>query len=109
MTKESKPFTVKPEGKVVLENKADGTVAFSSDKPMALNMNNILSVGVQNVVDIKSYQLDHLESSTRHLIEFHGGGSVTLEYSHDGEIIQCSIRELLSEVERGERIMVKRK
>lgn len=109
MTKESQSFTIKPEGKLVLQKETDGTLALSSDKPMALNMDNILSVGVQNVVDIKSYQLENLENLTRHFIEFHGGGSVILEYSSDGKIIQCSIRGLISEVEHGERIMVRKK
>lgn len=72
-------------------------------------MNSILSIGVQNVVDISSYQLEHLENSTRHFIEFHGGGTVTLEYSRDGKILNCSIRNLKSEVEGGERIMVMQK
>ena len=108
MTKEQKSFTVTPTGEMKDKTEPDGTLALSSEKPVSIDMKNILSIGIQNVVDIKSYQQEHLEHSTRHIIEFHGGGKVDLEYSDSKDIIKCSIRGLITEIEQG-RIIVIRK
>ena len=108
MTKEQTSFTVTPAGEMKVKTKPDGTLAVSSEKSVSIDMENILSIGIQNVVDIKSYQQERLEHSTRHIIEFHGGGKVDLEYSHSEEIIKCSIHGLITEIEQG-RITVIRK
>lgn len=108
MTNKSQSFTVKPAGEMKVNTESDGRLELKSEKPISVDMDNILSIGIQNVVDIKSYQLEHKEHSTHHAIEFHGGGTVDLEYANSGEIIKCSIRGLITELDHG-RIMVIKK
>lgn len=80
MTKESQNSTVKPDGKAVLKTETDGTVVLSSDKSAFLNMDKILSIGVRNIIDIKNYQPERLEHSTRHFIEFYDGERFSISF-----------------------------
>ncbi|SWY00441.1 Uncharacterised protein [Klebsiella pneumoniae] len=109
MTKASQAFTVRPEGEVNMRTSEDGSLVFTSNKPTSVDMNNILSVGIYNVIDIKSYELKQIDNITKHFITFHNGGTVNIEYSNEGGVLNYSARGMITELEHGERIMVKKK
>lgn len=108
MTQEPKPFTMKPEGQMTIKIESDGTISSSSDKPLEINLQNIEAVGIENVVDVESYEISRLFNSVSHFIKFFGGGEVKFAYNQQGELLEFSAHQVTLSIKNGERIVLKK-
>ncbi|MGH8539193.1 MAG: hypothetical protein ACRETW_01635, partial [Stenotrophobium sp.] len=84
-----KPFSVKPEGTVSMRIGSDGKVSASSDQPLEIDLGTIKSVGIENIIDVKSHAINAQYGFVTHLVVFRDGGEVEFAYNNSGQIIKC--------------------
>ena len=58
----------------------------SADGSISMGVGTITRIGVENIVDLKSYGLSHSGGRTMHIIEFRDGGSCEVTYTADGHL-----------------------
>ncbi|NOT20214.1 MAG: hypothetical protein HOP24_08100 [Sideroxydans sp.] len=108
MTEKPKPFTMKPEGNMTMKIGPDGAISTSTDKPLEINLQNIKSVGVENLVDIETHEISRLFNSVSHFIKFFGGGEVKFAYNLEGKLLEFSTHHVTLSIQNGERVILKK-
>ncbi|EKN4693291.1 hypothetical protein JE939_000017 [Yersinia ruckeri] len=106
---ESKHITFKPEGVITISTDSDGIKTISSDDPISTDMKTFLSYGIENIVDIQSYNIEQKDGRIFHHIVFNSGGTIELSFEPGGKNFSASAHEMLATVTNGERIMIKEK
>lgn len=101
-----KPVTFKPDGPVKIELDADG-VPTMTGKAVSSTMENILSYGIENIVDIRSYNIEQKDGKIFHHVVFHSGGTIELSMDLDGNNFKARAKDMISSVSNGERILIK--
>lgn len=104
---ESKSVTFKPEGVVNITTGPDGVTAIASDKPISTHIDQILSYGIENIADIRSYDVEQKEGKIFHHIVFNSGGTIELSFDPDGKNFNSSASGLSAEIIEGNRILIK--
>jgi hypothetical protein len=108
MSEKPKPFTMTPEGTIRTQTAPDGSISASSDKPIAIDIEDIKSVGIENLVDVEAHEISRLFNSTSHFVKFFGGGEVRFAYNDAGELLEFKMHHVTITIENGERIVLKR-
>ncbi|HCR4035359.1 TPA: hypothetical protein OOF66_001588 [Morganella morganii] len=106
---ESKQITLKPEGVVTISTDSDGIKTISSDEPLSTNIKTILSYGIENIVDIQSYNIEQKDGKTFHHIVFNSGGTIELSFEPGGKNFSATAHEMLTTITNGERVLIKEK
>lgn len=105
---ESKSFTLKPEGVITITTDANGKRTISSEKPISTQMDNILSYGIENLVDIRSYTIDHKDGKIFHKVVFNSGGTLDLSFDSEGKF-SATVHEMSYLVTEDQRVLIKEK
>lgn len=103
---ESKSFTIKPEGELSITTGADGKRVISSDKPISAHMDKILSYGIENLVDIRSYKIEHKDGKIFHHVVFNSGGTLDLSFDSEGKF-NATANELGYSITEGQRVLIR--
>jgi len=105
---ESKSFTMKPEGSVTITTDKDGNRTISSEKPISTHIDKILSYGIENLVDIRSYTIEHKDGEIFHHVVFNSGGTLDLSFDSEGKF-KATAHELSYSITEGQRVLIKEK
>jgi hypothetical protein len=86
-----------------IETRADGTatvhtaagavINIAKNRDVKLDLEEIQSVGIYNVIEVETHQITHVAGSTSHFVRFHGGGEVSFAYNHQGKLIELSAKD----------------
>lgn len=57
---------------------------------ITLQVEAIASVGIADLAQVQSHQINHIAGSTSHVVRFTGGGWLCYAYNERGEIIDVS-------------------
>jgi hypothetical protein len=57
---------------------------------ITLQMGAIASVGIADLAQVQSHQINHVAGSTSHVVHFAGGGRLCYAYNGRGQIIEVS-------------------
>ena len=76
-------------------------------KAVSSTMENILSYGIENIVDIRSYNIEQKDGKIFHHVVFHSGGTIELSMDLDGSNFKARAKDMISSVSNGERILIK--
>ncbi|WP_174635049.1 hypothetical protein [Yersinia thracica] len=106
--KEEKPksFSIKNEGEASFERNADGSLIVSSDKPIGVDIKNLLSVGIENIIDVEKYEINTLCGVTSHYVKFRNKGEVKFSYNESGKIVTFEVIELRASISNGDRLLI---
>ncbi len=102
-------FSIKPDGLMFVTTGADGKLYVQSDQPITIDLKTISSVGIENLVHVKSHEINELYNFISHLVRFRDGGEVEFAYNSDGVLLKCQGRKVLAVVQNGERLIFKMK
>ncbi|NUL36626.1 hypothetical protein [Kosakonia sacchari] len=105
---ESKSFTMKPEGAVTVTTGADGIRNISSEKPIKTHMDKIISYGIENLVDIRSYTIEHKDGKIFHHVVFNSGGTLDLSFDSEGKF-SANTHGMSYLITEGQRVLIKEK
>lgn len=108
MSDEPKPIKVQSDAGVTRRENPDGSVSMTSKGPVALHIDTIKSVGLENLTDVESHTINRVFNSVSHLIKFHGGGEVRFSYNARGEILDFTASKVDAFIANGERLVLKR-
>lgn len=104
---DSKGVTFKPAGTATVTIGSDGIPTISSDEPISTTMKQILSYGIENIVDIRSYNIEHKDGKVFHHVVFNSGGTIELSMDLDGKNFSASANDMTSSVTGGNRILIR--
>lgn len=104
---ESKHVTFKPEGTITTSTGSDGVLTISSDEPVSTDMKTILSYGIENIVDIRSYNIKQKDGKIFHHVVFNSGGTIELSFEPGGKNFSASAHEMTANIKNGERVLIK--
>ncbi|EOY5688462.1 hypothetical protein ACP7OL_000554 [Salmonella enterica subsp. enterica] len=102
-----KTVTLKPEGPVEISTGSDGRAVVSSEQLVSTNIKEILSYGIENIIEIRSYNIEQRDGKIYHHVVFHSGGSIELSVDLDGKNFNASTKELATSFRGGNRILIK--
>lgn len=106
---EPKPVTVTPiDGPLEVKIGADGIPSVHA-KTISSHIEKILSFGIENIIDIRSYDIEHKDGKTFHSVVFNSGGTIELSFSPDGSDFQGSVSGMAQRIIDGERIVIREK
>ena len=108
MSDEPKPFQVQSDGKMTRTENPDGSLSLHSKKDVALHIESIKAVGIENLVDVEVHSINRLFNSVSHYIKFFGGGEVRFSYNTQGELLEFTATHVDATVAGGDRILLKR-
>jgi hypothetical protein len=88
-----KGLHVRDRGDGSIEARAYGnTVSLDSDGNVTLNMENIQSVGIKNITELKSYKITNRKNAITHVFSFLDGAIGEISYSPEGKIYKFGIK-----------------
>lgn len=108
MSDEPKPIKVQSSGEVTRRENKDGSLSLSSKHPVALHLESIKSIGIENLVDVEVHSINSVFNSVSHYIRFFGGGEVRFSFNADGEVLQFEASKVDAFIANGESIILKR-
>lgn len=104
---EPKPLTINPsDGPLTVKIGEDGIPSVHA-KSASSTIENILSFGIENICEIRSYDIERKDGKIFHSVVFNSGGTIELSFAPDGTDFNSSIKGMTTEVIDGERILVK--
>jgi hypothetical protein len=78
------------DGSATVRTTSGGVIDIAMDRNMTLNLETIESVGIHNLIEVETHQINHVAGSTSHFVRFYGGGEVRFAYNHQGKLIELS-------------------
>lgn len=106
---EPKPVTVTPtDGPLEVKIGADGIPSVHA-KSISSTMDQILSFGIENIGDIRSYDIERKDGKIFHSVVFNSGGTIKLSFAPDGSDFQASVSGMAQQIIDGERIVIREK
>ncbi len=87
----------------------NGKLVTTYEEGVHLNVEQISSIGIANLSDVASHTINHILGSTSHVVRFHDGGSAEFAYSHGGELLQFSGRNIAFKITQDAQLMLIRK
>ena len=88
MSDKPKPIKVESTAPVTKKDNPDGSASITSEGPVALHIDSIRAVGIENLVEVESHTINRVFNSVSHPVKFHGGGEVRFSYNAKGEILE---------------------
>lgn len=108
MSDEPKPFQVQSDGQLSRRENPDGSVSLTSNKDVALHIDSIKALGIENLVDVEVHTINRVFGSVSHYVKFFDGGEVKFSYNGTtGELLEFSATNVDAYVTNGERITLK--
>jgi hypothetical protein len=87
---------------------ADGTVSFDApngatittqlDGSIQLDLKSISTIGVANIIDIQTHNIQDVLGMKSHFIKFQSGGEVRFAYNQLGQLVELSFLGLLVKI-----------
>ncbi len=106
---EPKPVAMKStDGPLKVTLGKDGEASVRAKK-ISSTMDTILSFGIENITDIRSYNIEHKDGKICHSVLFHSGGTIELSFMPDGTNFSASVHGMAQQVIDGDRIYIKEK
>jgi hypothetical protein len=97
------------DGSAVVQVKTGTIITMDKDGQMHINLENIKSVGIQNVVDLKTHRVFREGDITMHNIEFQDGGTAKFGYnSTTGSLVEFSTVKCSLTITKDNEIMLKK-
>ena len=78
------------DGATVLRTTSGGKMEIDKQRNVTLDLATITAVGLQNLSDVESHQINRVIGSVSHFVRFHGGGELRFAYNHEGKLIELS-------------------
>lgn len=102
-----------------IKRNADGTVSIATatgdsieidGKGVAcVHLKQIRSVGIHNLADVESHNINNIVGSISHYVRFVGGGEVRFVYNANGQLIELSANNVITTVSQNNEIVFMRK
>jgi hypothetical protein len=80
------------DGTTSVRTAGGGVIDVDQNRNVKLDLATIEAVGIHNVIEVESHQINRVLGSTSHYIRFHGGGEVRFAYNDQGKLIELSAR-----------------
>jgi hypothetical protein len=97
---------VKPEDVVPMATDADGNRKCTSDKTISVNMDKILCYGIENIVDIRSYNIEIKDGMIHHHVVFNSGGTLDLSIDSEGNF-SANVHEMSYKITGRHSVLIK--
>lgn len=105
MSKENSSFNIRPEGEMSIEVGSDGSVQTSSKEAVTLDLKNIESVGIKNLVMVESHAINRIVDSVSHHVKFFGGGELRFAFNVKGQLIELTAHRLQTSILHGRELI----
>jgi uncharacterized protein (AIM24 family) len=87
----------------------DGNLVTAFTQGIDVELEKVDSIGIANLCDVASHTINHILGSTSHVVLFHDGGRLQFSYSHSGQLLELSGKNIAMQFVESTRIMVVRK
>jgi len=109
MSDKPKPIRIRSDGPAEVRETADGVSISGAKRPVALHIESIKGIGIQNITDVAEHAVNRVFNSVSHYIRFHGGGEVRIAYDLKGELLEFEAKKVDVQIDKGERIVLIRR
>jgi hypothetical protein len=109
MSDKPRPVQIRSDGPADVRETADGVSISGAKQPVALHIESIRGIGIENITDVESHSINRVFNSVSHLIRFYGGGEVRIAYDLKGELLEFEAKNVDARIENGERIVLVRR
>ena len=101
MTEENKHIAIHNSGPTRLTQGEDGRLVVSSADPVRIDLGQIKSVGIANIVSVENHAVHSIVGSVSHHVKFHGGGELRFAFNERGQLLEFTAHELLVTTQSG--------
>lgn len=109
MTDQPKKDPSRPQGKITLREGADGPERVIDGKSLTLKFDTIKAIGLANVTEVETHNINRAFGSVSHYIKFIGGGEVRFSYNAKGEILEFTATNAAAQVLNRDTLILMRK
>ena len=81
------------------------TIIPNPDGSVSLDFIQIKSLGIYNIIDVKTHQVNQLLGMVSHFVKFHNGGELRFAYNQAGQLVELSFTSLHVNITDGNRAM----
>jgi len=78
------------DGSATVRTTTGGTMQVDKERNVTLDLETITAVGIKNLSEVETHQINRVMGSISHFVRFHGGGEVRFAYNHEGKLIELS-------------------
>ncbi|QFZ87191.1 hypothetical protein GFK26_32650 [Variovorax paradoxus] len=89
---------------MTMHEDCDGILHVRTRTTAVLALDEIKSIGIENMLDIRSYTITPIVGSVSHFIRFLDGGEVRLAYNAQGCLLEFSAQGVAVEIQDGNRL-----
>lgn len=106
---EGSKIRLNDDGSTVVEVKTGTILTMDKDGHTHINLNNIKSIGIYNIVDLKTHHVLHEGDISTHEIEFQDGGTAKFGYNNKtGQLVEFSTVKASLTITKENEIMLKK-
>jgi hypothetical protein len=105
---EGSKFKFNKDGSAEVQVKTGTVITMDKDGKMQINLTNIKSVGIYNIIDLKTHRVFRDGDITMHQIEFHDGGTAKFGYTNTGKLVEFSTTRMTTTISKENEIMLKK-
>ena len=95
-----------PDGSVDISTSFGAAVHVAHDGKVELDLQLIKTVGLRNLVDVVSHEINSIASSISHVVKFANGGLLQFAYNSGGSLIDFSASKLVVTLSKDNSLLV---
>jgi hypothetical protein len=92
------PVTTHPDGTVTFDAPNGAKISTNLDGSIALDLQRISAIGVANIIEVQTHNIQDVLGMRTHFIKLHTGGEVRFAYNHSGQLVELSFTGLLAKI-----------
>lgn len=105
---EGSKFNLNDDGSAEVQVQTSTVITMDKDGNMHINLNNIKSIGIENITDLKTHRVFREGNMTMHQIEFYDGGSAKIGYTSTGQLVEFSTTRMSFSISKDNEIVLKK-
>ena len=103
------PVKLNADGTVSISTAAGDVIEIDENGKANVNLKKIEAVGIHNLADVESHNINTIVGSISHYVRFVGGGEVRFVYNAGGKLIELSATGVITTVSHNNEIVFMRK
>ena len=97
------------QGAVSITTTSGEVIAIDEKGSASIHLKQIKAVGIHNLADVESHNINHIVGSISHYVRFVGGGEVRFVYNASGQLIELLATKVITTVSQNNEIVFMRK
>ncbi len=94
--------TTHPDGTVTFDAPNGAKISTNPDGSIALDLQKISAIGVANIIEVQTHNIQDVLGMRSHFIKLHSGGELRFAYNHLGHLVELSFTGLLAKISEAE-------